>query len=344
MPEQNMNPKMTPGFSAKNEHQEKPFACELEKHDSFLDITFKNVKLSDEGNKTLGRLIVDVEKAPLTVSENSIIGMIKFGEENDFTKDLVSLAEKLSTIENERQRIDELLAVMKSKISYGYNEVIESRAKEHNVSVEFMQRMGVQGNEQMGFDEVAKYGVGVCGHLSASYLYLANKAGLKGIVVNSDPERTPVNIMRTDKDKKLFRSADIGNRTSNHAWVEIQLHDGTWIPVDPSTDLTGTTEEGMNMFREADYMTSLGGILELSFEENPSIGSQGSTDEYKGVVPTGQKGFKKDFNIGLKTRLSFSGKKLEPRVIEENEVKGRLQSSGYSGNVKIISASFDAQK
>jgi hypothetical protein len=207
-----------------------------------------------------------------------------------------------------------------------------------------MQRMGVQGNNQIGFDEVAKYGVGVCGHLSSVYLYLANKAGLKGILVNSAPERTPINIARTDRDKKLFRSAEVGSRTSNHAWVEIQVQDGTWVPVDPSTELTGTTEEGMSMFREADYVTSLGSLLELSFDESTSIGSQGSTDENRGIVPTGQKGFRKDFKIGLKDRLSFGGKKLEPRVIEKEEVKGRLQSSGYSGNVKIISASFDAQK
>ena len=43
--EHNMNPNMTPEFSPKNEQIEKTFACELEKHDNFLDITFKNVKL-----------------------------------------------------------------------------------------------------------------------------------------------------------------------------------------------------------------------------------------------------------------------------------------------------------
>jgi hypothetical protein len=228
-------------------------------------------------------LVVDVEKTPLVVSDSGIIGKIKFGKESDGTRELVGLAENLSFIENERQRIDELLVILKSKITYGYNEVIENKALEHNVPVEFMQRMGVQGNEQIGFDEITKYGVGICGHLSSSYLYLANKAGLKGILVNSDSERTPLNIMRTDKNKKLFRSADIGKRTSNHAWVEIQLEDGTWIPVDPSTELTGTTEEGMRMFHEADYMTSLGSWLELSFDESTSIGSQGSTDE--NIVP-----------------------------------------------------------
>lgn len=340
--EQNMNPKITPELSVENKEQEKSFSCELEKHDDFLDITFKNVKLSDEGKKTLGRLVVDVEKVPLVVPEEGEIGMLRFGKENEFTKELVALAENLSTIKNERQRIDELLTVLKSKITYGYNEVIESKAKEHNVPIEFMQKMGLQGNEQIGFEEVAKYGVGICGHLSASYLYLANKAGLKGIYVNSDPERKPLNIQRTDKNKKLFRSADIGQRTSNHAWVEIQLQDGTWIPVDPSTELTGTTEEGMKMFHDAEYMTSLSNLLNLSFYENESIGSQGSTDENKGTVPTGQKVFRKDFNIGLKTSLVFGGKKPEPRVVEKEEVKGRLQSSGYTGNVRIISATFNS--
>jgi hypothetical protein len=257
-----------PEFSPKHEQKEKSFACQLENHEGVLDITFKNIKLSDEGNKTLGRLVVDVEKVPLVVSETSTIYNVQFGEENDFTKKLEELAESLSKVEDERQRIDELLSVLKSKITYGYAEVVESKAQEHNVSVEFMQRMGVQGNKHIGFDEVAKYGIGICGHLSSVYLYLANRAGLRGILVNSAPERNPINIVRTDKDKKLFRSADVGQRTSNHTWVEIQLQDGTWIPVDPSTELTGTTEEGLNMFREADYMTSLGGLLELSFDES----------------------------------------------------------------------------
>ena len=31
------------------------------------------------------------------------------------------------------------------------------------------------------------------------------------------------------------------------------------------------------MFREADYMTSLGSLLDLSFDENTSIGSQVSS-------------------------------------------------------------------
>lgn len=98
--------------------------------------------------------------------------------------------------------------------------------------------------------------------------------------------------------------------------------------------------EGLKMFRDADYMTSLGSMLELDFDEQ-QIGSQGSTSENMGIVPTGSKVFRKDFIIGLKTRFSFGGKKLEPRTLEVKEVKGKLKSSGYLGNVKIIDASFN---
>lgn len=221
-----MNPEVNHNIFTKNEKIEKPTTCELVVHDGTLDILLQEVKLSDEGEKKLGTLVVDVEKQPIDIPKSGIIGMIKFENETEATKELERLAEELSSIESEKERIDALLALLKSKITYGYSEIIEQKAQERGVPVEFMNRMGVQGNEQIGFDEVVKYGVGVCGHLSAAYLHLANKAGLKGILVNSAPERTPLNIMRTDKEKKLFRSADVGSRTSNHAWVEIQTQDG----------------------------------------------------------------------------------------------------------------------
>ena len=41
--EQNMNPKMTPEFLPKNEQVQKVLNCDLEKHDAFLDIIFKNI-------------------------------------------------------------------------------------------------------------------------------------------------------------------------------------------------------------------------------------------------------------------------------------------------------------
>lgn len=266
-----------------------------------VDVVIKNVKLESEAKEILGRFIVKVEKAPLDMSSIKALHVVDFSMEDEKTSQVVEEAKKLSEIVDEKERIDKLLKVFKTHVTYAYEHVLEAKANELGVPKESLDKFGTKGNTLVSFSEMLNSGVGICGHLSDAYLYLADKANLKGIIVHSHPSFTPINIIRTDKEEKLFKSFEVGQKTSNHAWVEIQLGDGTWVPVDPSTEITGTTPKGMEMFKEAKYMGNLLPYIEYKCE-NSNLGSRGCK-EFDGVTPAGEKEFTVDMQIGLKQQL-----------------------------------------
>lgn len=84
---------------------------------------------------------------------------------------------------------------------------------------------------------------------------MIQKAGLQGTLCNAEAGVVK-NIKRSDREENLFKSVAIGEPTAAHMWTEVQMSDGTWIPVDPSTNLVGDTQERMALFQEANYMAS----------------------------------------------------------------------------------------
>lgn len=58
-----------------------------------------------------------------------------------------------------------------------------------------------------------------------------------------------------------------------HAWVEFRMNDNTWLPVDPSTELVGDTEEGMATFQAAHYQAQVDRSLKLGLPEGFSAGT-----------------------------------------------------------------------
>lgn len=84
------------------------------------------------------------------------------------------------------------------------------------------------------------------------------------------------NIERSDTKQKLFRSAEVGKPVSAHSWVEIKTSDGRWIPVDPSTKLVGDSEEGLSMFREANYMAYGNPSLDVEVEPSDQLFTKGT--------------------------------------------------------------------
>lgn len=64
------------------------------------------------------------------------------------------------------------------------------------------------------------------------------------------------NIQRTDINEPLFKSVAIGETPEAHVWTEVQLSDSSWIPVDASTMLVGDTPEGLQIFKDANYLAS----------------------------------------------------------------------------------------
>ncbi len=323
-------------------HQETKAEIAVSKR--LVDVQLNNIELEEGVHETLGRLIIKGKKAPLEIADNSIIDVVKFSEKSDLLDQIIHEAEHLATVENEKERIDALLKLLKKYVTYGYEEVLEAKAEEHGIVKEELDKLGAKGNRQIEFAEMVKYGVGVCGHLSAAYLYLANKAKLRGIIAHSHPSFTPTNIVRNDTKNKLFKSFDIGAKTANHAWVEIQLQDGTWIPIDPSTEITGTTPGGMQTFKEAGYLTQLI-PLDFDYEEGSKLGSQG-TDEFNGVIPTGASDIVVDVKIGLRKILSLRKQSIEreKRVVSKPSEKITISSSNTLGNINFEEVTFEGFK
>ena len=68
--------------------------------------------------------------------------------------------------------------------------------------------------------------------LTTAYLAAAQAAKLKGIYASSGAPLK--NLSRPDTGQPIFKSVEVNNdMTSGHAWAEIQLSDGRWVPIDP---------------------------------------------------------------------------------------------------------------
>jgi hypothetical protein len=135
------------------------------------------------------------------------------------------------------------------------------------------------------FSEIVKHGHGICTHHSAIYLWLAQEAGLKGAIMRSD-QNTITNIIRSDNGKKMFNFADVGANVVSHAWVELLLENGEWLPVDPTTGLVGDTQTNLEMFKQANYVcdTFSESIISCNVEPKNSVDLR----ERKISVPAGQ--------------------------------------------------------
>ena len=95
--------------------------------------------------------------------------------------------------------------------------------------------------------------------MSAVYLAAGKSAGVKGIVAGGHIK----NIERPDGKGLIFKSSELQrDQDVGHAWVEIQLSDGTWVPVDVSTNMVASDPEMLDFFKNANYKTLTGGHME----------------------------------------------------------------------------------
>lgn len=232
-------------------------------------VLFRNLELNVE-NTTSPEIRIVVEKQPIELIEGKSYGnsAVLIDKETERMQSLATQAEALLEIpENERPA--RVLELLRSKMSYAYNDVIEKLSEtDPDLAKWVAENTGLKarGFNNVPLSKLIDSGYGVCRHLAVAYLWLAQKAGLKGVLLESD-FGTIKNIERSDTQQKLFRSADVGKPVSAHSWVEIKTSDGKWIPVDPTTKLVGDSDGGLVMFREANYMAFTG--LGLDFEAEP---------------------------------------------------------------------------
>lgn len=228
---------------------------ELVKSETGIVTKFPSLSLSAE-SPVSPSVKVTVEKLPLPMEVGKLYGHsdVLFDQETENMQRLASQAEALNSLP-EDQRPRELLKLFRSNVHYAYNAVVSELTKTNPELAEWVSKntgLDSSGGNQVKLSDIIDKGYGVCRHLSVGYLWLASKAGLEGTLMVSGSSGI-TNIQRTDNGEYLFKSADIGQEVGAHAWSELKLSNGRWIPVDPSVQLVGDTEEGLEMFRKARY-------------------------------------------------------------------------------------------
>ena len=201
---------------------------------------------------------IRVRKEPIEIVDGDNLGSnsveVKFEDE---ALVLMEEAEKLAELPEE-ERLIALMELVRSKLKYPYPDVMEVAQTENPELKEwFEQRFGKNpsiGNLRL--NDFLKNGYGDCKIMAAAYLIAAQSAKMKGIYANSGTSLK--NVVRPDTGKPVFKSVELDRDTNSaHAWVEIQLSDGRWIPVDPTTNMTGLGEM-IEVFRQAGYNVPVG--------------------------------------------------------------------------------------
>lgn len=254
----------------------------IAKSETGIIATFPSLALSAENPLSPSiKVIVEKLPIPMKIGKDYGHGDVLFDQETENMNRLASQAEALRSLPEE-QRPSELLKLFRSNVRYAYNAVVSELAESNPELSEWVAKntgLDSSGGTQVKLSDIFDKGYGVCRHLSVGYLWLASKAGLEGTLMVSGPVGI-TNIQRTDNGEQLFKSTDVGQEVGAHAWAELKLSDGRWIPVDPSVQLVGDTKEGLDMFRKARYEGV--GYEGLDTEASPS--KLFVTTSTKGVV------------------------------------------------------------
>lgn len=269
---------------------------------------------------------IRVRKEPIEVLDGDNLGSnsveVKF--ENEALA-LMEEAEKLAELPEE-ERLVALMELVRSKLKYPYPDVIEAAQAENPELKEwFEQRFGKNpsiGNLRL--NDFLKTGYGDCKIMAAAYLVAAQAAKMKGIYANSGSSLK--NVVRPDTGKPVFKSVELDRDTNSaHAWVEIQLSDGRWIPVDPTTNMTGLGEM-IEVFRQAGYNVPVGfksqTPQELELERDGSYFTPGESE--------------KDLHLKLKigSVLTFG----------KGPTTKKLKTDKFSGSVDLnLASSIDSK-
>lgn len=218
---------------------------QLQKH-----LHFDGIELTPEQEFPIN---IRVRKEPINVVSGDILGAnsVEVNFEGA-TQTLMEEAEKLAELPEE-ERLATLTELVRNKLKYPYPDVIESAGAENAELKEWLEKRFGQKPSlwKMELNEFLNNGYGDCKIMAAAYLVAAKAAKMKGIYANSNGSLK--NISRPDTGKPIFKSVELERDTNSaHAWVEIQLSDGRWIPVDPTTNMIGLGEM-IETFRQAGY-------------------------------------------------------------------------------------------
>ena len=236
------------------ERFEQPQTVEIEKDQNLARVIFKHLELSAK-NPNSPEIKIVVEKQPIVIEEGKSYAnsSVLIDPETPRVHEIVTQAEKIKRFP-ENERLIELLKLLRQHIHYAYKDTLEKVAwADPELAKWVSENTGLSLSSgqttNVPLSELFEKGYGVCRHLSVAYLYLAQKAGLGGCLMTASPGVIK-NVERHGSKEKLFRSYKTGEPINDaHAWVEVKLSDGRWIPVDPSTRIIGDTPEYGNLSR-----------------------------------------------------------------------------------------------
>lgn len=214
----------------------------------------------DAENPASDTIEVVYQKVPINVEPGAVANSkVEIDlEPSDEMRRLGAEAEALQALP-ELERLHAVLDLLRGSVDYPYTETVEQLREENAELATWIQDRllpeGDGGTKKLS--EVLDKGYGACGELSAAYLWLAQHAGLKGIIMRSHTDTPITNINRAGSDQPLFRETEPGGVTQVHAWTEILTESRGWVPVDPSTKYIGDTDERLQTFKDAGYMAHI---------------------------------------------------------------------------------------
>lgn len=283
---------------------------------------FDNVELTGEQEIPID---IRVRKEPIEIRHGDTLGGNSV--EVNFEGETLSLMEEAKKLEElpEEERLSALLELVRSKLTYPYPDVMAEAGANNPELKEWLEKRFVSNDIwKLELNEFLKKGYGDCKIMATAYLVAAQAANMKGIYANS--AGTLKNIRRPDTGKPIFKSVELDrDLASAHAWAEIQLSDGKWIPVDPATNMIGS-DEMLETLRESGYnvpVSFLSSVPEdLELERDHASFAPGEAE--------------KDLHLKLKI--------ASVRSFGRGAASKRLKIDKFSGAVDISLASTQEQK
>jgi len=289
------------------------------------NILFKDLKL-DQQNPESPKVSVLFKKEPVPVAGSFGSFSVSIDKEpSELMRDIEAEVLKLGDLP-EAERVRAVMKLLREKVDYAFDDAV---AAVYGAGTEktkwIIDNVGVKGQGfNIPLSKIFENKFGVCGHISSAFLWMASKVGLNGVFLTSKPNVIK-NVINPETGLPLFKSVPLGEQVPGHAWAEIKMTDGSWMPVDPTTRLVGDNPDSFRAFQDANYKATTNGI---------GISTSSLSLSFKQEIPTflpGQAVSQGNFWVGLAGPVKSGG------------VITKEAPTEYSGDANIILDTMHAQ-
>jgi hypothetical protein len=270
-------------------------------------LEFSNVEITPEKPFEFS---IHLEKIPINIKDGDALGAnrteVKF---EGRLADLMATASRLQALP-EKDKILKLVELVRANLSYPYSEIINGlKQTDPDLGQWLADRFGDDAKRINGvnLNDCLDRGYGNCKIMASTFLVLAQASGLRGMFAQNGEDKIK-NLIRPDTGNSMFKMGQVGEPVNfSHAWAEVQLQDGSWIPVDLTANMAATTPELFELFKKANYKTQ----IPVIFDNMPNeLDIKPSAVKFE----PGQASGKFSMNIGIRriTSISRSGTTSRP--------------------------------